>query len=214
MNSEICDALGRAHELLLALKKAGLNDNLIKLIINAKGNKIAKEMTYTAFASAADKVFSLVSEFEFEINPEVNERIVRETRNSFYDSGWKFDSRLANVHGQSRVPSGKVTGMIYSCNIPVSRDIVYSLMLKKGKCPGMTGVCHAIMWQSKNGKAKDFLIKEGDRLFIFEEKPIVSTPVLARIAGGQGYYFSLEVKEKKVFIAGSLFFVIKKEEKE
>ncbi|MCX6798155.1 MAG: hypothetical protein NTX66_03030 [Candidatus Falkowbacteria bacterium] len=41
---EMCDAVGRAHEFFLVLKKAGFTDDLIKKIINSKDNVLAKRM--------------------------------------------------------------------------------------------------------------------------------------------------------------------------
>ena len=62
--TSVCDAIGKTHELMLALKKAGFDDNLIQQIINSRGNKQAKAM-YVALTGGAqvDDRFELVNTF-------------------------------------------------------------------------------------------------------------------------------------------------------
>ncbi len=51
----MCAALGRAHEFFLALKKAGLNDEIIKEVINSKDNEKAKKMLAAISAEPVKK---------------------------------------------------------------------------------------------------------------------------------------------------------------
>jgi len=62
--TSVCDAIGKTHELLLVLKKAGFDDELIQQVVNSKGNKHAKAM-YSAVAGGAqvDDRFELVNTF-------------------------------------------------------------------------------------------------------------------------------------------------------
>lgn len=62
--TSVCDALGKTHELMLSLKKAGFDDELIQQVINSKGNKHAKAM-YSAVTGGAqvDDRFGLINTF-------------------------------------------------------------------------------------------------------------------------------------------------------
>lgn len=62
--TRVCDAIGRVHELMLALKKAGFDDELIQQVVNSRGNKHAKAM-YSAVANdaQADDRFELLNTF-------------------------------------------------------------------------------------------------------------------------------------------------------
>ena len=62
--TSVCDALGKTHELMLTLKKAGFDDELIQQVINSKGNKHAKAM-YSAVTGGAqaDSRFELINTF-------------------------------------------------------------------------------------------------------------------------------------------------------
>ena len=62
--TSVCDAIGKTHEFMLALKKAGFDDNLIQQIVNSRGNKQAKAM-YAALVGNAtvDDRFELCNTF-------------------------------------------------------------------------------------------------------------------------------------------------------
>lgn len=62
--TSVCDALGKTHEFMLAIKKAGFDDELIQQVVNSKGNKHAKVM-YSAVTGGAqvDSRFELVNTF-------------------------------------------------------------------------------------------------------------------------------------------------------
>ncbi|MDO8604519.1 MAG: hypothetical protein Q7K40_03975 [bacterium] len=60
----VCDAIGKTHEFMLALKKAGFDDGLFQQTINSRGNKLAKAM-YSAVTGGAqvDDRFELINTF-------------------------------------------------------------------------------------------------------------------------------------------------------
>lgn len=64
----VCDALGKTHEFMLSLKKAGFDDELIQQVINSKGNKHAKAM-YGAVTGEAqvDDRFELLNTFSITV---------------------------------------------------------------------------------------------------------------------------------------------------
>lgn len=66
--TSVCDALGKTHELMLALKRAGFDDELIQQVINSKGNKHAKAM-FSAVTGGVqvDERFELLNTFSITV---------------------------------------------------------------------------------------------------------------------------------------------------
>ena len=60
----VCDAIGKTHEFMLALKKAGFDDQLFQQVINSKRNKLANAMYGAVMGGVQmDNRFELVNTF-------------------------------------------------------------------------------------------------------------------------------------------------------
>lgn len=206
--NEMCDFAGRNHEFLLRLKKAGLNDDVIKKIINSKGNEMAIKMMEAYKELAQESSFELVKEISFQ-NVAINEsEAFILMRNAFRKNNDFFDPKLNLFQGNNDLTDKRIKASLYKINESVSQFEIRKFIEKKGNFPGFYGLVS--FWFSLNQHQETELLK-GSQLFAFEKIPRLIFPFLVNFKKGGCYLSANYHKSTRELPQNSLILVLNDE---
>lgn len=202
----MCASLGRVHEFLLALKKAGLNDFMIQRVINSKSNHLAQIMVDAYQREAENDSFELVSELSIQgLNIKESE-MLSIVRSSFYQNEFFFDNRLRSFQGENILLDKRMEVLFFRPKEPVSYCDAKKFIEKKGDYPGFYALC--AVWFSERLK-KEKRIPPDYQLFSFVKKNTLC-PVLTRFSTGVWHFSVCQNNDKNILGEKSLIMVLKK----
>ncbi len=198
--NEMCDSIGRVHEFMLSLKKAGLNDSMIQRVINAKNNYLAEKMVIACQESLND-LFELVCEFEFQTMPIKQSEFVGLIRKAFYQNEYQFDEKLRSYQDNGILNGDRKKASIYRVKEPVVFDVAQIFIKSKGSFPGFYGL--ASVWFSEFSK-KEKRIEKCFRVVGLTEEGKRQVPVLTKFANNS-WHFAVNtenlIHEKSLLLA-------------
>ena len=212
----MCDALGRAHECFLALKKAGLSDIDIQEIINAKNNALAQAMAETYFFIVGGNKFELVYGFDFEIPRIEPLRLMREVNNVFLKNENIFDQQIFSLYKEESKPLGKIRAMLYRNTVPVSENMVRFFVSGKGFFSGFLGLVYA--WHAMVVVAEEHKFPKSRPIFSFEDDGGSSFAArlinFGKVSNNKhpSYHLSAQRVKGRTFAANTYFLVLKDSE--
>ena len=181
--NEMCDSIGRVHEFMLCLKKAGLNDSMVQKVINAKDNYLAKKMVI-AYHESYD-VFELVCEFEFQTMPIKEGEFIGLIRNAFYQNEYQFDEKLRNYQDNGILDGSRKKASIYRVKEPVIFEVAQRFVESKGEFPSFYGL--ASVWFSEFLR-KEKRIERSCRIVGLTEEREKQVPVLTKFANDSWHF--------------------------
>lgn len=212
----MCDALGRAHEFFLALKKAGLSDEAIADIINAKDNVFAEAMVGTYFFMVGENKFELAYEFEFE-TPRIEPlRLMREVNNVFLKNENIFDQQMFSLYKEESKPLGKIRAMLYRNTVSVSENMVRFFVGGKGFFSGFLGLVYA--WHAMVVVAEEHKFPKSRPIFSFEDDGGSSFAArlinFGKVSNNKhpSYHLSAQRIKGRTFAVNTYFLVLKNSE--
>jgi len=129
--NEMCAFIGKMHEFLLALKKAGFTDELIQEIINSKNNEMAAKMFAAIMLDSAAK--SADSEVILDFTVDYTKTVAEMVKAGKYD--WSNDDITSDHYPIAKDKSGKkedISTKVFHFNRLISSKDAIKEMEKEG----------------------------------------------------------------------------------
>lgn len=206
--NEMCDAIGKAHEFLLCLKKAGMNDYMMQKIINSKNNNLAKKMIQAYHKEASKNYFELVTEFEFQSLNIKQSELIAFVRSICLQCDNLFDKRLDEFWDYNLLPDKKMKVSFYKPTEPVSSEAAKAFIQKKGNFPGFYGL--ASVWYSEYIYQKTN-IPLSYQIFAYGDESKNICPVLTRFNKKQ-WHFSVKPNNSNYILSEKSLILVLREE--
>jgi hypothetical protein len=206
-NNGMCDYLGMVHEFQLCLKRAGLEDAMIKRIVNSKGNHLAKKMVTSYKKEAQKDVFELLLEFSFQGLCIKESEMLAIVGNAFYQHGYNFDHRLESFQGTKLLADKRFKVSFYRPREPVSHAFAKRFIDKNGSFPGFYGL--ASVWLSES-LHKEKRIPKNYQIYGFNKENGLC-PVLTKFGSGI-WHFSVCRDDNKSKLGERTLIIVLNEE--